>query len=114
MEQPLFKTVSRLFDLNTISPVIVGTSTAPDVSHQPQQPDTISIQIGEACRASDRLFDLLNNNTTGISYAQWLEELQLVCTCQVLDRDMLFLDDWIAFEQGDESEDQEEWADELR
>jgi hypothetical protein len=111
-EQQLFETVNRLFDLNTISSVIVRISTTPDVSHQPQQPDTISIQSWEANRALDRLFDLLNNDTTGISYTQWLEELQLVCTYQVLDCNMLFLQDWIAFKHGDESEDQEEWADE--
>jgi hypothetical protein len=53
----------------------------PDVSHQPQQLDTISIQIWEADRALDRLFDLLTNDATGILYAQQLGELQLVCTC---------------------------------
>lgn len=111
-EQQLFKTINRLFDLNPISLVIVGISTAPDVSHQPQQPDTISIQSREADRALDRLFVLLNNDTMGLSYAQRLGELQLVCTCQVSDCNMLFLEYWIAFEQGDESEDQEEWADE--
>lgn len=107
-EQQLFETVNGLFDLNAISPVIVGISTAPDVSHQPQQSDTIFIQIWEAEQALDCLFHHINNDTTGTSYAQRLEELQLVCTCQVLDRDMLFLEDWIAFEHGDESEDQEE------
>jgi hypothetical protein len=50
LEQQLCETVNRLFDLNAISLVIFGISTTPDVSHQPQQPDTISIQTQQADR----------------------------------------------------------------